>query len=102
MPDRRQVKREAMAEIRGVEEILRRWDPIGVIPRLLENELLPDEYDDYAPYIVGMLRRGAGLDDLAAHLSHCRTDAMGLPPDPIADQRVAGELIAWWRESPRT
>ncbi len=101
MPDKKQVKHEAMTEIGAVREILRRWDPIGVIPGLLENELPPDEYDDYAPYIVGMLRRGAGLGDLASHLSHCRTDAMGLPPDSAADQQTAGMLLVWWQESHR-
>jgi len=97
MPDNKALKREAMAEIRAVEEILRRWDPIGVIPSLLENELPPDEYDGYAPYIVGMLRRGSGLEDLSSHLNHCRTGAMGLPPNPAADRQVAGELLAWWQ-----
>ena len=31
-----------------VKEALKCWDPIGVIPGLIEDGLLPDEYDSYA------------------------------------------------------
>jgi len=47
-PDRKALENAAMADIRIVESILRRWDPIGVEP----GELGPaDEYDSYAPHM---------------------------------------------------
>lgn len=66
-------RRDWKAEIRMVEEQLRRWDPIGVIADLEADGLLRSEYDGYAPHIVGMLQRGCEADDLATHLEHCRT-----------------------------
>ena len=47
-------KRGAMVRVRAVEEILRRWDPIGVEA----GKLAPlDEYDRYAPHIVSLVAR---------------------------------------------
>ncbi len=39
-------KQDAMARVREVQAILRRWDPIGVEPG---KEAPADEYDTYAP-----------------------------------------------------
>jgi len=94
----RRLKRRALTDIEAVKEALRRWDPIGVIPDLLENELPPDEYDDYAPHIVSMLAQGCSVDDLCRHLEYCRTQAMGLGADPVLDRRVADELVRWWND----
>ena len=91
------IKREQRAHIRAVEELLRKWDPIGVIPDLAEDGGPLDEYDSYAPYIVGMLHRGADLAQLAAHLNYCRTGAMGLFPDREADMATANAILQWWQ-----
>ena len=50
------------------------WDPIGVNDRADAS----DEYDSYAPTIVGMLLRDCTAHDLERHLSKLETDSMGL------------------------
>ena len=97
--EKHRAKKQAVADITAVQEVLRRWDPIGVIPSLLESELPPDEYDDYAPHIVSMLSAGCSQEELSGHLSYCRTGAMGLSADPGVDRAVAAELVAWWKRS---
>ncbi|HEX7706493.1 MAG TPA: hypothetical protein VF701_08555 [Thermoanaerobaculia bacterium] len=69
-----------------------------MIEDLLADGLPPNEYDDYAPYIVGMLQRGATRDDLIAHLRYCRTGAIGLDPNDSADTAVANEIYGWWQQ----
>ena len=49
-------KRQATEQIRAVEAVLRRWDPIGVEPGISGPA---DEYDSYAPHIVSMVLGGA-------------------------------------------
>ena len=94
--EKRSRKNTAMADIEAVQEVLRRWDPIGIISNLIENELAPDEYDSYAPHIVSMLAGGCSRDELLRHLDYCRTGAMGLPADESADRKIADELMKWW------
>jgi hypothetical protein len=65
--NRKASKDAAMQQIRTVEEILRRWDPIGVEPGIFAP---PDEYDRYAPHIVSMVQNGCTIGELAAHLDH--------------------------------
>jgi hypothetical protein len=49
--DKAARRRDALRRISVVEEILRRWNPIG--------QLVPaDEYDGYAPHIVSMVAQG--------------------------------------------
>jgi hypothetical protein len=79
----------AKSQIHAIEEVLRRWDPIGVIADLVSDGLLPNEYDDYAPHIVGMLARGASVEEIARHLSYCRTGAMGLSANATEDRLYA-------------
>lgn len=89
-----QMKHGAMARTRVVEQILRRWDPIGVSP----GEVAPaDEYDSYAPHIVSMLAAGCSVDVLAQHLQHIRTNSIGLPADLPRDTQCAIELLASWK-----
>jgi hypothetical protein len=87
----------ARSQIQAIEEVLRRWDPIGVIADLVADGLLPNEYDDYAPHIVGMLSRGASAEELARHLSYCRTGAMGLRANVAEDRKYAQEIYERWR-----
>jgi hypothetical protein len=64
-----------MESIRSVEEILRRWDPIGVEP----GKVAPaDEYDSYAPYLVSMVQNGCTVAEVAARLEYLATETMGL------------------------
>ena len=92
-------KKRAMGRVAAVQQILRRWDPIGVIPTLRENEHALDEYDGYAPHLVSMLAAGSDEYQLRSHLNNLRTVAMGLPPSPETDARAAKELLSWWEQA---
>lgn len=103
MNDVDDIRRKTRRRLREVEGVLRAWDPIGVIDGLIADALPPNEYDDYAPHILGLLQRGATHEELVAHLRSCRTGAMGLEPDDSADATTAQDLCAWWaRESQLT
>jgi hypothetical protein len=92
------------------------WNPIGTCPL--------DEYDSHSLTIAGLLRKAHDLggelarqadadetqsvrDDLrtetvellATALAKIRTNAIGLPPDPLADQRAASVLFDWYEWS---
>lgn len=84
-------KRSAKFQIRTVEEILRRWDPIGVEPGTVAPS---DEYDSYAPAIVSLVGRGCSLDDLAAYLHSVRTETIGVGEDQDSDRKFASEIIS--------
>lgn len=81
-------------QVRVVEEILRRWDPIGVLS--VEGGP-PDEYDSYAPHIVTLVNQQCSVEELAQHLETVRTKTIGLPRDPTRDTEVAIELITTLR-----
>jgi hypothetical protein len=79
-----------MEQIGKVEAVLRRWDPIGVLP----GKVAPaDEYDSYAPHIVSLVQRGGSVEQLVAHLSHLRTQTMGMPANPELDSKAAKEIV---------
>jgi hypothetical protein len=84
-------------EIDVIRAFLREWDPVGVIPALLEDGLPPSEYDSYAAAVHALLARGGDANQLAAHLQHLRTEAMELPEDPARDSEVANRTYEWWR-----
>lgn len=76
-----------------VLDVLRRWDPIGVV------EFSPDEYDIYAPDIVRMLDRGCSVRELTRWLSDIRSKQMGLGSSTLflsQDKAFATELVAFW------
>ena len=56
-----------------VLEVLREWDPIGVI-----SESNRDEYDMYAPELIRMLDAGASTEFVANWLSDLAKQHMGL------------------------
>ncbi len=88
--DRRSRKRDAMMRVAKVQEILRRWDPIGVRP----GEIAPaDEYDNYAPHIVSMVSGGCPIDDLRNHLGTIQVDEIGVEPNPDWDRKIASEIL---------
>jgi hypothetical protein len=69
-------KSELKARIRAVARAMReRWNPIG-----FDDYLPEDEYDSYAPVVVGMFERGDSDQHVAEHLSRLESDAMGLSP----------------------
>lgn len=51
------------------------WNPIG-----FDDSLPADEYESYAPVVVGMFERGESNLEVATHLSRLERDAMGLSP----------------------
>jgi hypothetical protein len=79
-----------MNQVAKVEEILRRWDPIGVPGEL---SMPSDEYDGYAPHIVSMVARGCTLAELCEHLRVLQTSAMGIRARPDRDREIAGEIL---------
>jgi hypothetical protein len=88
--DKRDRRRRARARIEAVQAVLRRWDPIGILPGKAGPA---DEYDSYAPHIVTLVSEGASVGKVAAHLGKLRIGAIGLGPDPHRDAEVAAEII---------
>ena len=80
MTDRSRAARD---QIRRVSAALREhWDPIGggQMP-----DLPADEYENYAPHIITLIREGADDFKLVAHLRELERVAMGLQPSPPDD-----------------
>lgn len=76
-----------------VLEVLRRWDPIGVI-----CESNQDEYDSYSTRFVTMLDQGVTTDDLLRAMRALVTDHMGMPSfDEVHSRSCAAELVDFWR-----
>ena len=93
--DRRARKHDAMKWVAKVQDILRRWDPIGVRP----GEIAPaDEYDGYAPHIVSMVAGGCSIDDLWNHLNTVRVNTIGVEPNPDRDREIANEILVALRD----
>ena len=89
-----------MAEIRLVQAILRRWDPIGAEPGAVAPS---DEYDSYAPHIVSLVKRGCTAEELASHLEHLGSETMGLGPSNSFSEahslKFAAEIVVSLRPS---
>lgn len=79
-----------MAQVRQVEAILRRWDPIGIAPGTWGPA---DEYDGYALHIVSMVYQGTTHAQLAAHLTYLRTHVIGVEPLPASDAEIATAIL---------
>ena len=88
--DYKTQKRRAMAKVRVVEEILRRWDPIGVRPG---EDAPSDEYDGYAPHIVSLVQQGSSEAKLTKHLEQLRTMTIGVEKDRGRDKEIASEIV---------
>jgi hypothetical protein len=74
-----------------------RWDPLGVSGYFPNTA---DEYDDYAPGIVALLRLGADDDVVAEHLEFLEREPMGLAAaDGERRAEAAALLGAWFRSS---
>ena len=80
-----------------VLEVLRKWDPIGVI-----SERNQDEYDSYAAPIVRMLDAGVSVSDLTAHMERIITEEMGFGANTEETRSCAQELVDFWKEWKRS
>jgi len=73
-------------------QVLREWDPIGVI-----SESNQDEYDGYAPELIRMLDAGASTDFVANWLIDVARNRMGLSyVDGPHAHRCAAKLTEFW------
>lgn len=82
-----------LAGHRKVMEVLRRWDPIGVI-----GECNQDEYDSYAVAFVSLLDRGTTVEQLVVAMRELAMGHMGLPAtDEPHTRSCAVELVEFWR-----
>ena len=76
-----------------VMEVLRRWDPIGVI--CAGNQ---DEYDGYSVGFMRLLDAGGSVDDLVAEMREIVMKHMGMSSfDEPHARACATELAAFWR-----
>jgi|SRR3954447_16912809 len=96
-PDPRKSDYLQRPDVQGhlkVLEVLRDWDPIGVIS---EDNL--DEYDSYAPEVIRMLDAGASADFVAKWLIDVAHGHIGLTyvDEPHA-YRCAKKLTDFWME----
>ena len=71
-----------------VMEVLRRWDPIGVI-----DEANQDEYDGYSAGFVRRLDAGASVEDLVEHMRRIVTQAMEIRFDEAHSRDCATEMV---------
>jgi hypothetical protein len=87
------VQHSVKRQLRDVNLILwSAWDPIGCgVP--------PDEYDSYAPQILGLLQTDRPIEEVIAKLTELRTKQIGLGPDPATDRHVALKLTEWYDEA---
>ncbi|MEZ5288275.1 MAG: hypothetical protein R2712_26435 [Vicinamibacterales bacterium] len=89
-------KRCKSVQICRVEEILRRWDPIGVEPGTMAPA---DEYDSYAPHMVSMVEAGCTTEQLAAHLEDLATTTIGVGSNPKVSASFAAQIVEAVRTS---
>lgn len=77
--------------------LLWRWDPIGVAD---DFPYTADEYDDYAPQVVQLLRRGGEGKALVDHLRTVEREAMD---GPLTSRKRLGYLASflsqWYQNS---
>lgn len=92
---RKEQTRDAMRRVSRVQDILRRWDPIGIAP----GEAGPaDEYDSYAPHIVSMVAQGCSMEALSDHLEVIRVERIGVEANRDRDREIASEILEAIRE----
>ena len=76
-----------------IREVLRRWDPIGVI-----CESNQDEYDSYAQEFASRLDAGMPLDKIVEFMRQLVLEHLGLPAFNEAHARAcAMDLAVFWR-----
>ncbi len=81
-----------------VLEVLREWDPIGVVDLQNPGGAGWDEYDSYAPTLIQMLDRGDSARKIVKWMRYVATDYMGLSFFDKAHSRACAEkIIEFWR-----
>jgi hypothetical protein len=92
MTHHKRVRRDSDAErrITTVQEILRRWDPIGLQPG---TNGPPDEYDGYAARLVALVSGGCSIDELCRYLETLCSVSMGVEADIDRDHAIAAEIV---------
>lgn len=91
MDDKRQINRELRLVCRWLRE---HWDPIGV----KDEPGCIDEYDSYAPEILGLLLRAdTTVAELAAVLERIEAKSMGFPSGGRGPRVAAKKLIELWQ-----
>ncbi|WP_319525481.1 hypothetical protein [uncultured Desulfosarcina sp.] len=84
-------KKESMARIHTVQEILRRWDPMDLAPGRFAPK---DEYDDYAFQIVSIVTQGCSVEELFEYLRSLRLDMVTMRDNIQNDKNIAREIMA--------
>jgi hypothetical protein len=80
-PEQAALASTAKRMLNAVRQVLwETWDPIGVN----DHADASDEYDSYAPTIVGMLLQDCTAHDLERHLANLETESMGLAARPTS------------------
>ena len=77
-----------------VMELLRKWDPIGVLD---DPDWPKDEYDGYSVAIVHMLDAGASDKELYMHMRGLVTGNMGISCNEKKTREIASELTGFWK-----
>ena len=90
-PENRDRTRRLRADLR--QRLLDDWDPIGVsgVPEA------DDEYDGYLTPLMRLLHSGAREKEVRDYLVGV-LDGMGLRPHGDREDRVARDLLTWWRD----
>ena len=78
-----------------VMELLRDWDPIGVLD---DPDWPKDEYDGYSATIVQMLDARIPEDELYTFMKRIVTDNMEIPCDKKKTKQIAHDLVEFWKE----
>jgi hypothetical protein len=78
-----------------VMELLRAWDPIGVLD---DPDWPKDEYDGYSATIVRMLDAGISEKELYAFMKRIVTQHMEISCDRKKTKQVAHDLVEFWKE----
>src|SRR5687767_9112915 len=99
----RLTKEQSRSRLAQIRDLWCKWDPIGVMAM---PDWPRDEYDAYLGPTLGLLERGASLEDVAGYLADVELNRMGLTETPTARSRrvaFAAELREWydknWAES---
>ena len=88
----------AATQLKELNGVLNRWDPIGVVADQRRSGVPLTEYESLAPGILAVLMRGADEAGLASHLSRVLKD-LGL--DGGAASSGAQQILTWYRDRSR-
>jgi len=94
---RRHPNSQTEAQLKVVKIALQKWDPLGVIPDLIEDGLPPDEYDLYVPSVLSNVLAAQDSREIAEYLAQLRVDALYLDASRPTEQEVelSIKLLEW-------